>query len=47
LFLLADADAVREKYQDSETIRQLTPLLARPRDRWVTREDQASEEFSA
>jgi quinol monooxygenase YgiN len=37
----ADADAVREKYKDSETIRQLTPLLARPRDRWVTREDQA------
>jgi quinol monooxygenase YgiN len=38
----ADADAVREKYKDSETVRQLTPLLARPRDRWVTREDQAS-----
>ena len=43
----ADADAVREKYKDSETIRQLTPLLARPRDRWVTREDQASYQFSA
>ncbi len=42
----ADADAVREKYKDSETIRQLTPLLARPRDRWVTREE-ASYEFSA
>jgi len=38
----ADADGVREKYKDSGTIRQLTPLLARPRDRWVTREDQAS-----
>jgi hypothetical protein len=38
----ADADAVREKYKDSETIRQLTPLLARPRDRWVMSEDQAS-----
>jgi len=38
----ADADAVREKYQDSQTIRQLTPLLARPRDRWVTCEDNAS-----
>jgi quinol monooxygenase YgiN len=38
----ADADAVREKYEDSETVRQLTPLLARPRGRWVTREDQAS-----
>jgi quinol monooxygenase YgiN len=35
----ADADAVREKYQGSETIRELTPLLARPRDRWVTCED--------
>jgi quinol monooxygenase YgiN len=33
----ADADSVREKYGDSETIRQLTPLLARPRSRWVTR----------
>jgi quinol monooxygenase YgiN len=37
----ADADAVRGKYKDSETIRQLTPLLARPRERWVTREDGA------
>jgi quinol monooxygenase YgiN len=37
----ADADAVREKYQDSDTIRRLTPLLARPRERWVTCEDQA------
>lgn len=36
----ADADAVREQYTDSETIRQLAPLLARPRDRWITREDQ-------
>jgi heme-degrading monooxygenase HmoA len=36
----ADADAVREKYQGSETIRRLTPLLDRPRDRWVTSEDQ-------
>jgi quinol monooxygenase YgiN len=35
-----DADAVREKYKDSETIRRLTPLLARPRDRWVTSKDQ-------
>jgi quinol monooxygenase YgiN len=35
----ADADCVREKYKDSETIRQLTPLLVRPRDRWVTYED--------
>ena len=38
----ADADAVREKYKDSETIRQLTPLLARARDGWVTCEDNAS-----
>ncbi len=37
----ADADAVREKYKNSETIHQLLPLLARPRDRWVTREDEA------
>ena len=37
-----DADAVREKYKDSETIRRLIPLLARPRNRWVTCEDQAS-----
>jgi quinol monooxygenase YgiN len=36
---LADADAVRGKYQDSETIRQLTPLLDRPRQRWVTSKD--------
>ncbi|HEY3178968.1 MAG TPA: antibiotic biosynthesis monooxygenase [Casimicrobiaceae bacterium] len=38
----ADADRVREKYKDSETIRQLLPLLARPRDRWVMVEDDAS-----
>lgn len=36
----ANADAVREKYQNAETIHQLTPLLARPRDRWMTYEDQ-------
>lgn len=36
----ADADSVREKYKDSETIRRLTPLLARPRERWVTYEDE-------
>jgi quinol monooxygenase YgiN len=40
----ADADGVREKYKNSETIRQLIPLLSRPRDRWVTYEDgEASE----
>lgn len=38
----ADADSVREKYQDSENIARLTPLLARPRERWTTCEDQAS-----
>lgn len=38
----ADADAVREKYKNAETIRELIPLLARPRDRWVTCEDGAS-----
>ncbi len=37
-----DPDRVREKYKDSETIRQLTPLLARPRERWVTSEDELS-----
>jgi heme-degrading monooxygenase HmoA len=35
-----DPDRVREKYKDSDTIRQLTPLLARPRERWVTKEDE-------
>lgn len=34
------ADAVLAKYKDSETIRQLLPLLARPRERWVTYEDR-------
>lgn len=38
----ADAEAVWDKYKDSETIRQLTPLLARPRERWVTCEDGAA-----
>ena len=37
----ADADGVREKYKNSETVRLLTPLLARPRDRWVALEDEA------
>ena len=37
-----DADQVRERYKDSETIRQLIPLLARPRDRWITVEDPQS-----
>ena len=38
----SDADAVRSKYKDSETIRQLTPLLARPRERWVVREERTT-----
>ena len=41
----ADADGVREKYKDSETVRQLTPLLVRPRDRWVTCEDGGPSEI--
>jgi quinol monooxygenase YgiN len=36
-----DADQVRETYGKSDVIQQLTPLLARPRDRWVCSEDQA------
>lgn len=39
---MADADAVRGKYRDSDPIRRLTPLLARPRDRWVTKEVEPS-----
>ena len=35
----ADADRVRERYKDSKTIQALIPLLARPRDRWITVED--------
>ena len=38
----SDADTVRSKYKDSETIRQLTPLLARPRERWVVREERTT-----
>jgi len=37
-----DADRVREKYKGSQTIQQLTPLLARPRERWVCDEDPRS-----
>lgn len=36
------ADAVREKYQHSEVIQQLIPLLLRPRDRWITCEDDVT-----
>ncbi|WHZ24705.1 MAG: hypothetical protein OJF47_003817 [Nitrospira sp.] len=38
-----DADQVRERYKDSETIRLLTPLLARPRERWIIREDKPTQ----
>ena len=37
-----DADGVRGLYKDSETIRLLTPLLVRPRERWITTEDNAA-----
>lgn len=36
----ADADRIRELYKDSETIKLLIPLLARPRDRWITVVDE-------
>jgi quinol monooxygenase YgiN len=35
----ADAESVRSQYKDSETIRQLSAVLARPRDRWITSEE--------
>ena len=38
-----DADRVRDLYKDSETIRLLTPLLARPRERWITTEDEPAD----
>ncbi len=41
-----DAEAVLAKYKGSETIRQLTPLLARPRERWVAREDRTEQASS-
>jgi quinol monooxygenase YgiN len=41
----ADADDTLEKYKGSETIIQLIPLLARPRDRWVMYEDGAASEI--
>jgi quinol monooxygenase YgiN len=36
-----DADRVRKRYTGSETIRRLTPLLERPRERWVLSEDES------
>ena len=38
-----DADRVRDLYRGSDTIRQLTPLLARPRDRWTMQLDALAE----
>ena len=35
----ADADRARIRYAESPTIRQLTSLLSRARERWVTEED--------
>ena len=35
-----DADRVLQEYKDADAVRRLTPLLARPRDRWVTVEDE-------
>lgn len=32
-----DADNVREKYKNSEAVKQLTPLLEKPRERWITK----------
>lgn len=31
------ADRVRELYKNSDVVARLSPLLARPRDRWITR----------
>ena len=38
----AEADRVKEQYAGSENVRMLTPLLARPRGRWVLSEDQST-----
>lgn len=37
---LAEADVARERYKDSDTVRQLTLLLARPRERWIMQADE-------
>ena len=39
----AAADRVKEQYAGSETVRQLTLLLARPRGRWVLSEAQPTQ----
>jgi quinol monooxygenase YgiN len=38
----ADADRVREVYKNSDVVARLTPLLARPRERWITHTDTPS-----
>ena len=38
-----EADRVKEQYASSETVRILTPMLARPRGRWVLSEDQSTQ----
>ena len=43
----ADAERVRDACRDPDTIRRLTPLLAKPRDRWVTRPASADAPRSA
>jgi quinol monooxygenase YgiN len=35
-----DADRALQQYRGSEVIGRLTPLLARPRERWVMGEDE-------
>lgn len=32
-----DADRVRETYKHSDVVARLTPLLAKPRERWIAR----------
>lgn len=35
------ADRSKQEYAGSETVRQLTQLLSRPRERWIFREEEA------
>ncbi len=37
------ADRIKEEYSESETVRQLKPLLTHERGRWVYSEDKLSE----
>jgi hypothetical protein len=36
------AEQVKEKYKGSPVIAQLAPLLVRPRERWVMREEESA-----